>query len=127
MPQQDVLPGFEAYQRSASIHKVAGMSATLTKPELRKALGAFYTPPAMAEALVEWAVRSSGERVFDPSFGGCVFLEAAWQRLRLLGTPPKACRAQIFGVEVDRDAFLQAAPRDAQATLLQRDFFDLRP
>jgi adenine-specific DNA methylase len=125
MSQQEMLPGFEAEQ-SAITHKVAGMSVALTRPEIRKALGAFYTPPTMAAALVDWAVRSPDDRVFDPSFGGFVFLEAASRRLRLLGADPEAGQARIFGVELDNDAF-QAAPRDEQATLLQGDFFHLHP
>ncbi len=123
MPQQEMLPGFETEQ-SAITHKVAEMSVGLTKPEIKKALGAFYTPPPMATALVDWAVRSPEDRVFDPSFGGYVFLKAASRRLRLLGTDLK--RTHLFGVELDQDAF-RAAPLDEQATLLNGDFFDIRP
>lgn len=124
MPQQDMLPGFETEQ-SAIPHKVAGMSVVLTKPEIRKALGAFYTPPAMAMALVDWAVRSSNDRVLDPSFGGFVFLDAASRQLSVLGEP-EASRERLFGVELDQDAF-DAAPRHEQATLLHGDFFHFRP
>ena len=125
MPQQEKLPGFEAEQ-SAITHKVAGMTVGLTKPEIKKALGAFYTPPAMAAALIDWAVRSPEDRVFDPSFGGYVFLEAASRRLKVLGTDLEGHRTLLFGVELDQDAF-RAAPRDEQATLLHGDFFDIRP
>jgi adenine-specific DNA-methyltransferase len=125
MPLQEMLPGFEAEQ-SATPHKVAEMSLGLTKPEVKKALGAFYTPPAMAAALIDWAVRSPEDRVFDPSFGGYVFLEAASRRLRSLGADLTGDRPHLFGVELDQEAF-QAAPRDEQAALLHGDFFDMRP
>jgi adenine-specific DNA-methyltransferase len=124
--RQEQLPGFEADQQSAVIHKVAGMTATLTEDANRKALGAFYTPPEMAASLVDWAVRSPGDRVFDPSFGGSVFLESALQRLRQLGTTPEAARAQVFGADVDEGAFRRQAEGEV-ATLHRGDFFDMRP
>ena len=126
MPQQDMLPGFEFDEQSASTHKVAGVSATLSRPATQKALGAFYTPPSMAAMLVDWALRSPDDRVFDPSFGGFVFLEAALRRLRLLGADPEDGRAHIFGVELNEDAF-KAAPLEEGATLLHGDFFQFRP
>lgn len=127
MHRQDTLPGFKTDQRSAGIHKVAGMTATLTERQARKALGAFYTPPEMAAALVDWAVRSPDDRVFDPSFGGFVFLEAALRRLKLLGANPKATQAQVFGADVDEGAFLRPLAGTEEATLHRGDFFDMRP
>lgn len=127
MHRQDTLPGIETDQRSAPIHKVAGMTATLTKREAKKALGAFYTPPAMAAALIDWAVRSQNDRVFDPSFGGSVFLEAALRRLSLLGANPETSQAQVFGADVDDEAFLQPSAGTERATLHRGDFFGMRP
>ncbi len=103
------------------------MTATLTEREAKKALGAFYTPPEMAAALVDWAVRSSTDRVFDPSFGGSVFLEAALRRLEQLGASPAATQAQVFGADVDEGAFLRTAPGTGEATLYRGDFFEMRP
>ena len=37
-------------------------------------LGAFYTPDAIAKPLVDWALRSPGDRVLDPSCGEGAFL-----------------------------------------------------
>jgi len=103
------------------------MTATLTKREAKKALGAFYTPPAMAAALVDWAVRSPNDRVFDPSFGGSVFLEAALQRLSLLGAKPETSQAQVFGADVDGEAFLRPPVGIERANLHRGDFFGMRP
>lgn len=127
MHRQDTLPGLETGQQSAGIHKVAGMTSTLTKRKSRKELGAFYTPPEMADALVDWAVRRPGDRVFDPSFGGSVFLESALRRLRQLGANPESTQTQVFGADVDEGAFLQSFAETEEATLHRGDFFDMRP
>lgn len=54
-------------------------------PELRKARGAFFTPPEVARYLCEWAIRSADDRVYEPSCGEADFLLAAGARLRTLG------------------------------------------
>jgi adenine-specific DNA-methyltransferase len=79
----------------------------------RKELGAFYTPPEMARKLVRWALRSPGDRVLDPSFGGLVFLAAAHERLCALGASPRQARDLLAGAELD-DAAHAAALRDKQ-------------
>ena len=61
----------------------------------QKALGAFYTPAAMAEKLIKWAVRAPSDRVLDTSFGGLVFLTAAKARLVELGASPADAAAQF--------------------------------
>ncbi|HXE52410.1 MAG TPA: N-6 DNA methylase [Tepidisphaeraceae bacterium] len=76
-----------------------------------KQLGAFYTPGRIAEFLVQWAVRSSNDKVLDPSFGGGVFLRAAAERLLSLGGEPDA---GVFGVELD------AASHEAASSALGR-------
>jgi adenine-specific DNA-methyltransferase len=93
----------------------------------QKQLGAFYTPPAMAEFLVGWAVRDSGDTVLDPSFGGEVFLDAAEARLATLGAALETVRDQIHGVDIDERAFASgnSSTRD-RSERLQRDFFDVR-
>ncbi len=97
----------------------------------QKELGAFYTPPAMAEVLTEWAVRSPTDRVLDPSFGGLVFLAGAHKRLRELGAHEATLPDQLFGVDLDEDA--HAAAQEApdlglrSEHLLDRDFFTVEP
>jgi hypothetical protein len=68
----------------------------------RKLLGKFYTPDAVAKAMAGWAIRRPGDRVLDPSYGGCAFVAAARARLEALGGRNVATR--LFGVDVDRDA-----------------------
>ena len=43
----------------------------------RQALGAYYTPTALAEPLARWALRQAGDTVFDPSCGDGVHVTGA--------------------------------------------------
>jgi adenine-specific DNA-methyltransferase len=79
-----------------------------------KILGAVYTPPRIASALVRWAVRSPADRVLDPACGEGVFLAAARARLADLAAPPPAARSGdkrpiCTGVDVDPQAAAAAA------------------
>jgi len=70
--------------------------------ETAKALGAYYTAQEVADFLVRWAVRSSSDRVLDPSFGGGVFLRSACKRLlHLKGSAAN----QVFGIEIDASVY----------------------
>jgi adenine-specific DNA-methyltransferase len=95
----------------------------------RKELGAFYTPPAMAAKLVNWAVRDANDRVIDPSLGGFVFLKLAKERLLALGSSQEDLAGLIYGVDLDSEA-LHAA-RSVQGledvTLIHSDFFEVQP
>jgi hypothetical protein len=56
------------------------MRESWVAPGVRKERGAFYTPPAVAAALVAWAVQGLDDPVLcDPSCGGGAFLLAAAQ------------------------------------------------
>ena len=45
-------------------------------------LGRYYTPEQATRILCLWAIRRSEEKVLEPSFGACGFLEAASNRLK---------------------------------------------
>lgn len=64
--------------------------------ELRKARGAFFTPPDLARYVTEWAVRSATDRVLEPSCGEAAFLLAAGDRLQALGQG----RPHMYGHEL---------------------------
>lgn len=98
-------------------------------PASRKALGAFYTPLPMAAKMVEWAMRTTTDRVLDPSFGGLVFLEAASQRLRELGATPALARTRLYGADLDSEACDAAITSRiaAPSALVQGDFLALNP
>ncbi|MGH3622791.1 MAG: N-6 DNA methylase, partial [Sciscionella sp.] len=62
-------------------------SAALNIAELRKARGAFFTPEPIARYITNWAVRSTSDRVLEPSCGEASFLLAAVDRLAELRGP----------------------------------------
>ena len=99
-------------------------------PELRKARGAFFTPPAIADFLAAWAVNSDpAAKILDPTCGEAVFLTAAGRQLRKHGAAAGDLHKQVFGVDV-HEGSLDAAMRllEAQgldAHLLAEDFFNV--
>lgn len=68
-------------------------------PGLRKARGAFFTPPEVAGYIARWAVRTAEDRVLEPSCGEAEFLLAAGARLHDLGVLPIDA-ATLQGVEL---------------------------
>lgn len=134
MPEQlPLAPQLALEAQSAEKPRVRPVSASVTSSSIarRKELGAFYTPPAMAEKLVEWAVQSPDDHVFDPSFGGLAFLRAAGGRLVQLGAAAKDTALQLHGMELDSEAFRAAtSPGDTDVPtdgLLLGDFFASQP
>lgn len=88
--------------------------------ELRKSRGAFFTPPEIANYLVEWAVRSPEDTVFEPSCGEASFLLAAAVRLKSMGANPHLWSEQLYGVEI-----FEASAKTAES-LLRTAGFDTR-
>ena len=101
-------------------------------PSRQKTLGAYYTPGALAQVMVEWAVRSADDHVLDPAFGGGVFLRAGAERLAQLDTRRSVGLFQVRGCDLDATAHRVAAvaesalPLDARR-LVEADFFDVAP
>jgi adenine-specific DNA-methyltransferase len=96
---------------------------------LRKARGAFFTPPAIAEFLSRWAVRTPDARVLDPTCGEAVFLLAAAERLHSLGAPASAVEHQLTGIDLHRPSLRSSrellCEAGVGARLERSDFFDL--
>lgn len=62
------------------------MAFSLTSESLeRKARGAFFTPPEIADFLARWAIRDNTDRVLEPSCGEAAFLLSAGKRFAELG------------------------------------------
>ena len=100
-------------------------------PELRKARGAFFTPPAIAEHLTAWALRDDPmATVLDPTCGDGVFLRAAGQRLKALGRQTSDLDGQVFGVDLHEGSLQEAddllAEEGLDAHLLASDFFAVK-
>lgn len=84
--------------------KIYGRTALQHQDNYRKkSLGAFYTHNGLTDVICEWAIASSGNEIFEPSFGGCGFLRSARDRLLSFGSP--APNSQIYGCDIDPDAF----------------------
>ncbi|MCW2995011.1 MAG: methyltransferase [Conexibacter sp.] len=104
------------------------MSLLLDTPELRKARGAFFTPPEVARYISEWAIRSADDTVFEPSCGEADFLLAAGQRLRDLGSPTidgRSLRGAELHAESAESALRELAEVGMTADVAVADFFDL--
>ncbi|MGW4215372.1 HsdM family class I SAM-dependent methyltransferase [Lentzea sp. NPDC004789] len=110
------------------------MSTTGTavdSPALRKARGAFFTPPVLCKYIVDWAVRDPADRVLEPSCGEAAFLMAAGQRLQALRAPGGDAPAELHGVELHEDSarraesLLRHAGHDASVDV--GDFFTFTP
>ncbi|EJD8842092.1 N-6 DNA methylase [Salmonella enterica] len=71
--------------------------------EMRKELGAYYTPSALSQVMSDWAIRRPTDKILEPSFGGCGFLESCEKSLMEIGciNPME----NLFGVDVDQKAF----------------------
>lgn len=108
-------------------------SASLDTGALRKARGAFFTPEPLARYITDWAVRSTDDRVLEPSCGEAAFLLAAVDRLAALHDPDAldGSLGSLDGIEL-HEASAQAA-RDllmaagVTANITSADFFTVAP
>lgn len=95
---------------------------------LRKARGAFFTPREIAHYLVNWAVRSPRDTVFEPSCGEAIFLVAAANRLKTIGADTNLSANQLHGVEIFESSAETAELllRDAgfDSRIIRGDFLD---
>lgn len=101
-------------------------------PDHRKARGAFFTPPTIADFLTRWAIRSGDATIMDPTCGEAVFLLAAADRLKRLKASPTAISEQLTGVDLHAPSLDEAArllaERDvARPNLVCSNLFDLSP
>jgi tRNA1(Val) A37 N6-methylase TrmN6 len=99
-------------------------------PSEKKARGAFFTPPAIADYLAAWAVDGDpSARVLDPTCGESAFLQAASARLRDAGASVDDLQQQVFGVDIEPDSVSRSesglSAEGLAATLLVNDFFDI--
>ncbi len=77
-------------------------------PSRTKALGAYFTPESIADALVRWAVRKPTDLLLDPSSGDGRFV---------------ARHPNSVGVERNPASVAEAVGRAPSATLVEGDFF----
>ena len=105
------------------------MSVVSGSPKERKARGAFFTPPAIAQFLADWAVRDASARILDPTCGEAVFLLAAGRNLRKAGASAKAIERQLTGIDVHAPSLNESrqllSAEGLGGRLVAGDFFDL--
>lgn len=93
----------------------------------KKKRGIYYTPIKATQLLCEWAIRLPHDRVLEPSFGGCSFLQSSKERLTSIEcrTPNK----QLYGCDIDKQAFNHLSekigPVDVSGRFLLADFLSL--
>ena len=75
--------------------------------QLRKARGAFFTPPELCRHMADWAIRAPTDVVLEPSCGEAAFLVAAAERMSRL-EPANERAGQLHGVDVHAASVDQA-------------------
>ena len=99
-------------------------------PTLRKERGAFFTPDEITRFMANWAIRTPGDRVLEPSAGDAAFLVAAVDRLRELNSH-KDSRPTVDGVEIHAHSARVAQQRvreaGGKAQIRHSDFFTVAP
>ena len=99
----------------------------------RKVLGAFYSPPALVDPMVKWAMRTKASAVLDPSCGDGIFLESAARHLLALGASPAEAADLLFGIDLNPGAIsitaevLRSILGRKAAHLHAADFFGVDP
>jgi len=118
--------------QAEALFQLTGLYTTLLASRERSAMGAFYTPPALVERLLDLAGEHGTDwrtaTILDPASGGGAFLVAAAVRMRdaLANVDPAFVLTQIGtrlrGLELDPYAawFGQAAVEIALADLAAR-------
>jgi adenine-specific DNA methylase len=108
--------------------EAASLNTLIDTPQLRKARGAFFTPPEVAQYICEWAIRAPTDRVYEPSCGEADFLLAAGQRLRELGAD-RIDGELLAGAELHetsaREALAELGAHGMTADVTVSDFFDV--
>jgi adenine-specific DNA-methyltransferase len=96
-------------------------------PELKKARGAFFTPQDVSDFLATWAIRSTEDRILEPSAGEAAFLLSATRRLTALGAVLNS--VSLDGVEIHAASAARARSLvglvGAKANIVVGDFLSL--
>ena len=96
-----------------------------------KARGAFFTPLEVSRFIANWAIRSTSDRVLEPSCGDAAFLLPSAERLEALGVSRDTIPFSLSGVEIHSASIVEAQARLSangfRATITEGDFFDLDP
>lgn len=99
--------------------------------ELRKARGAFFTPPELCAFVADWAIRSADDQVLEPACGEASFLLAAGRRLARLRSELLLAGGGLHGIELHEASVLHAREllvgAGVDAVLDTGDFLETEP
>ncbi|MBD9522785.1 N-6 DNA methylase [Ensifer sp. ENS02] len=77
----------------------------MISPEKRRSQAAYFTPPDLAEAVIDLAIEQGfdlkKDDVFDPAAGGAAFLSLIAERMRAAGAHVKDIAYRLNGMEID--------------------------
>ena len=98
-----------------------------------KLRGGYYTPTKIVDWLCKWAIRSTTDRVLEPSCGDGIFLSAVLDRFVALGARPSSRMLKnLLGIEIIPEEAERARQRlfdqfgsNAKNVVQTGDFFDM--
>lgn len=90
-----------AHVKFQSERRVKLVGVAMMEQVDQKSMGAYYTPPSLAEFVASWAIRGALDQVVEPACGEAVFMLAAARRLRDLGAEPDVVATGITGYDID--------------------------
>lgn len=87
-------------------HYWVGTLYTLMLPtKVRRSQATYFTPPAVAEAVVDMAIAAgfdlAEDDVLDPAAGGAAFLSTLAGRMSIAELPPREVAHRLNGIEID--------------------------
>lgn len=97
----DGVDGFPPMPDDAGPDLLGLAHEALLAPADRRARGAHYTPPALADRLVALTLAPDDRRILDPACGGGAFLLAAGRALQARGLHPADAVTGLAGVDID--------------------------
>ena len=113
---QDAASALQGLSVVESAYLVSSLYTSLLPPQIRSSRGAFYTPPALAERLIDLAAGEGinwfSARVLDPACGGGAFLAPLAHRMlndyRVQSLDPEErlqhLEQRLYGIELDEFA-----------------------
>jgi adenine-specific DNA-methyltransferase len=101
--------------------------------DYQKLRGGYYTPELISDFLADWVVRSSNDRILEPSCGDGALLKAVAGHLLERGASPDMAARQIYGVELDpkeaekaQDTLVRLGFPEGKINVSAGDFFQHR-
>ncbi len=86
-------------------------SGRFTEIDADKLRGGYYTSNELARWMCDWAIRTTDDRILEPSCGDGAFLEAALNRMETLGARGPSVANHLSGIEILSDEAKKARDR----------------